>query len=141
VSDPSPSSTAELRRQLAELQAENRRLHDLLRRDVPDRIAPVESWRAGLFPQPDPRHEAGSSPVDQQSTRQAKVALFRSLFADRPEVTIRVHPADNHLFFRGAGRSAPAEYEPAQHVDPRVVADIASWLTTIIDRTARSDQP
>jgi hypothetical protein len=38
---------------------------------------------------------------------------------------------DNHLFFPGTGPSAPAEYEPAQHMDPTVVADIADWLTTV----------
>jgi dienelactone hydrolase len=46
----------------------------------------------------------------------------------RPEVTIRVYEADNHLFFSGTGLSTPAEYEPAQHVDPAVVADITEWL-------------
>jgi hypothetical protein len=46
-----------------------------------------------------------------------------------PDVTIRVYPADNHLFFPGEGPSTPAEYEPAQHVDPAVVADVAGWLT------------
>ncbi len=35
--------------------------------------------------------------------------------------------ADNHLFFRGTGKSTPTEYEPAQDVDPAVVAD---WLLT-----------
>jgi uncharacterized protein len=46
----------------------------------------------------------------------------------RPEATIRVYEADNHLFFSGTGPSTPAEYESAQHVDPTVVADIAKWL-------------
>jgi len=76
---------------------------------------------------------------DYQATVSEDLARWEAGLADRPEVTIRVYPADNHLFFRGSGPSAPAEYEPAQHVDPRVVADIASWLTTIIDRAARSD--
>jgi hypothetical protein len=56
------------------------------------------------------------------------LALWRAKL-DRPDVTVRVYEADNHLFFPGAGRSMPAEYEPAQHVDPAVVADIADWLT------------
>jgi len=41
-------------------------------------------------------------------------------------MTIRISPTDNHLFFSGSGPSAPAEYGPAQHMDPPVVADIAS---------------
>jgi hypothetical protein len=45
-------------------------------------------------------------------------------------VTIRVYDTDNHLFFTGTGQSSPAEYEPAQHVDPAVVGDIAGWLAT-----------
>ncbi|MEV6138770.1 hypothetical protein AB0L63_22440 [Nocardia sp. NPDC051990] len=48
----------------------------------------------------------------------------------RPRVTIRVYDADNHLFFPGTGLSTPAEYAPPQHVDPQVVTDIATWLST-----------
>jgi hypothetical protein len=29
----------------------------------------------------------------------------------------------------GSGPSSPAGYEPAQHVDPAMVADVAAWLT------------
>ena len=32
------------------------------------------------------------------------------------------------LFFPGEGPSGPAEYDPPQHVDPAVIADIAAWL-------------
>jgi uncharacterized protein len=42
-----------------------------------------------------------------------------------------VYEADNHLFFPGSGPSAPAEYEPAQHLDPAVAADIAGWLASL----------
>lgn len=48
--------------------------------------------------------------------------------AGRPGVTIRVHDADDHMFFAGAGKSAPADYERPRHVDAAVVADIAGWL-------------
>jgi hypothetical protein len=34
-----------------------------------------------------------------------------------------------HLFCTGDGPSSPSEYEPAQHLDPAVVTDIADWLT------------
>lgn len=45
------------------------------------------------------------------------------------DVTVRVYEADNHLFFTGSGACTPSEYEPAQHMDPAVVDDIAAWLT------------
>ncbi|MEA2500580.1 MAG: uncharacterized protein QOD01_691 [Actinomycetota bacterium] len=41
-----------------------------------------------------------------------------------------VYPLDNHSFLPGTGPSAPAEYEPVQHMDPAVVGGIASWLTS-----------
>jgi hypothetical protein len=59
------------------------------------------------------------------------LAGWQTSLAGRPDVTIRVYDADNHLFFPGTGRSAPAEYEPAQHVDPAVITDIADWLAGI----------
>jgi uncharacterized protein len=66
---------------------------------------------------------------DYQSTVAEDLAGWRAGLAGRPGVTIHVYEADNHLFFPGSGRSAPAEYEPAQHVDPAVITDIVAWLT------------
>jgi hypothetical protein len=43
-------------------------------------------------------------------------------------VTVRIYDADDHMFFIGAGKSTPADYERPQHVDAAVVADIARWL-------------
>jgi dienelactone hydrolase len=65
---------------------------------------------------------------DYQVTVEDDLSRWKTGIGHRPEVTIRVYDADNHLFFPGAGPSTPAEYEPAQHVDPAVVADIAGWL-------------
>lgn len=65
---------------------------------------------------------------DYQVTVADDLALWQSELADRPNVTIRVYDADNHLFFPGSGPSTPAEYEPAQHVDPTMIADIAKWV-------------
>jgi dienelactone hydrolase len=67
---------------------------------------------------------------DYQATVAEDLTRWRAGLAGRPDVTIRVYEADNHLFFPGSGRSAPAEYEPAQHLDPAVVADIAGWLAS-----------
>jgi len=67
---------------------------------------------------------------DYQVTVADDLARWEASLAGRPDVTIRVYNAGNHLFFRGTGKSSPAEYEAAQHVDPAVVADIADWLLT-----------
>jgi len=78
---------------------------------------------------------------DYQATVADDLARWRAGLADRPDVTIRVYDQDNHLFFPGSGPSAPAEYEPAQHVDPAVVADIASWLAAANPVPAAPSEP
>jgi hypothetical protein len=65
---------------------------------------------------------------DYQVTVQDDLSRWQEGLGHRADVTIRVYDADNHLFFRGAGTSTPADYAPPQHVDPDVVADIAQWL-------------
>src|SRR3954453_6011651 len=42
---------------------------------------------------------------DYQVTVEDDLARWRAALADRPDVTIRVHDADNHLFFAGSGPS------------------------------------
>ncbi len=66
---------------------------------------------------------------DYQATVEDDLGRWKAGLAGRPDVTVRVYPSDNHLFFCGSGPSSPAEYEPAQHMDPAVVADVAQWLT------------
>ena len=68
---------------------------------------------------------------DYQATVADDLVLWQAGLASAPGVTIRIYPLDNHLFFPGTGPSTPAEYEPAQHLDAAVVADIASWLETV----------
>jgi len=65
---------------------------------------------------------------DYQVTVEDDLSRWKEGLGHRPEVTIRVYEADNHLFFPGTGPSMPVEYDPAQHVDPAVIADIATWL-------------
>ena len=65
---------------------------------------------------------------DYQVTVTDDLVGWQNGLADRDNVTIRVYPADDHLFFAGSGRSTPADYEPAQHVDQDVVNDIARWV-------------
>jgi uncharacterized protein len=74
---------------------------------------------------------------DYQATVADDLARWEDGLAHRRDVTIRIYASDNHFFFSGTGPSAPAEYEPAQHMDPSVVADIAGWLTTVPGSAAR----
>jgi uncharacterized protein len=65
---------------------------------------------------------------DYQVTVDDDLARWRAALGDRPEVTVRVYPAHNHMFTPGSGPLTPAEYEPAQHVDGAVIGDIADWI-------------
>ena len=65
---------------------------------------------------------------DYQVTVVDDLALWEQGLRGRENVSIRVYPADNHLFLPGSGPSTPAELEPAQHLDPDVITDIAVWL-------------
>jgi dienelactone hydrolase len=76
---------------------------------------------------------------DYQVTVDDDLTGWRTGLAHRPDVVIRVYDADNHLFFPGSGPSTPAEYEPPQHVDPAVVADIAEWLAPDQSRPTSPD--
>ena len=66
---------------------------------------------------------------DYQVTVDDDLARWKDALDGEPEVTIRVYPAHNHLFTPGSGPSTPAEYEPAQHVDGAVVAEIGDWIS------------
>jgi pimeloyl-ACP methyl ester carboxylesterase len=66
---------------------------------------------------------------DYQATVDDDLSRWQAALGDRPDVTVRVYDADNHLFFPGSGPSTPEEYEPAQHMDPEVIAGVASWLS------------
>jgi dienelactone hydrolase len=65
---------------------------------------------------------------DYQVTVADDLPAWRTALGTRDDVTIRIYEPDNHMFFPGSGPSTPAEYEPAQHVDPAVVGDIAEWI-------------
>ena len=73
---------------------------------------------------------------DYQSTVAEDLAGWKASLAGRPDVTIHVYDADNHLFVPGRGPSSPTEYESVGHVDPAVVADIADWLATALPQPA-----
>lgn len=65
---------------------------------------------------------------DYQVTVEDDLALWRAGLGHRPDVTIHVHDADDHMFFPGKGPSTPADYQAPQHIDPAVIKDIAAWL-------------
>jgi dienelactone hydrolase len=65
---------------------------------------------------------------DYQATVADDLSRWRAGLGRRPDVAIRVYPADNHFFFPGTGPSSPAELAAARHLDPEVVADVADWL-------------
>jgi len=72
---------------------------------------------------------------DYQVTVTDDLVGWQTGLAGHPDVTIRVFAADNHLFFSGSGPSEPGEYEPAQHVDDAVIADVAQWIQQHADTT------
>ncbi|MEC3954396.1 hypothetical protein VMT65_15250 [Nocardia sp. CDC153] len=80
---------------------------------------------------------------DYQVTVEEDLRLWRNGLSGSPDVTIRVHAADDHLLFPGTGPSTPGDYVEPNHVDPEVITDIADWLgaepvrTTLRDRLAR----
>ena len=62
---------------------------------------------------------------------QATMADFdgwKAALGSRPSVRFKLYPDLNHLFVAGKGKSTPAEYEQAGHVDGEVVSDIADWV-------------
>jgi uncharacterized protein len=65
---------------------------------------------------------------DYQVTVDDDLARWQAGLAHRPDVTIRIYDADDHMFFAGAGASTPADYQVPRHVDAAVIADIADWL-------------
>ena len=65
---------------------------------------------------------------DYQATVTDDLTRWQAGLHGRPDVTIRVYPADNHCFFPGAGPSSPAELATPQHLDPQLVTDIDDWL-------------
>jgi fermentation-respiration switch protein FrsA (DUF1100 family) len=74
---------------------------------------------------------------DYQVTVKDDLSRWQAALAHRPEVTIRVYDADDHMFFSGTGPSTPADYESPQHLDPAVITDIAEWLAPRRGKIAR----
>lgn len=65
---------------------------------------------------------------DYQVTVGQDLSLWREGLRGRSDVSFRVYPADDHLFFPGTEAATPASYQIAQHVDPVLISDIAEWI-------------
>ncbi|MGW0250998.1 alpha/beta hydrolase family protein [Nocardia goodfellowii] len=68
---------------------------------------------------------------DYQVTVADDLSGWQAGLATRPEVTIRIYDADDHMFFPGSGPALPADYTRPQHVDPELIADLAAWVTSV----------
>jgi dienelactone hydrolase len=69
---------------------------------------------------------------DYQATVDEDLPRWRSALGDRPDVTIRVFPDDDHLFFTGTGPSSPQDImRSGGHVDPALVEQLAGWLASV----------
>jgi hypothetical protein len=55
-------------------------------------------------------------------------AKWKAALSGKSHVTFHSYPALNHLFIAGTGKSLPAEYQIAGHVDEAVIRDIADWM-------------
>jgi len=49
----------------------------------------------------------------------------------RKDVTVARFPKDDHLFLSGTGAPTPLDYTQPSHVDPKVIATIASWIERV----------
>jgi len=64
---------------------------------------------------------------------------YQELLADHPAATFILYPSLNHLFMKsiyGDISKAVEEYQVKQHVEPQVITDIASWITTVSAKSA-----
>jgi fermentation-respiration switch protein FrsA (DUF1100 family) len=64
------------------------------------------------------------------------LSKWQAALGGRPDVTIRIYEADNHLLFPGSSLSSAAEYEPAQHMEPEIITCAANWITSSWPRPA-----
>ena len=55
-------------------------------------------------------------------------ARWKAALGAKSTVTFKSYPALNHLFVAGTGKSLPAEYAQAGHIDEAVIRDIAAWI-------------
>lgn len=96
---------------------------------------PAPYWRDLAAHPPGPLVAKETRPVlvlhgdrDYQVTA-ADFAGWEKALAGKPNATLTRYPGLNHLFIHGQGPSAPPEYLQPGHVDPKVIDDIARFIT------------
>jgi dienelactone hydrolase len=65
---------------------------------------------------------------DYQVTVANDLEVWRKGLAGRGRVTVAQFPYADHLFLDATGPPTPLEYQTPGHVDPKVIATIASWI-------------
>jgi hypothetical protein len=56
-------------------------------------------------------------------------ALWKERLGRREKVALKLFADLDHLFVTGQGRSTPAEYQQAGHVDAAAISTIAQWIS------------
>jgi uncharacterized protein len=73
---------------------------------------------------------------DYQVTVANDLDVWRQGLKGRKGVTVVQFPQADHLFLDGTGRPTPLEYEKPGHVDPKVIATIATWVKQVAKSSA-----
>lgn len=68
---------------------------------------------------------------DYQVTVKSDLDVWIRGLEGRKGVTFVQFPKDDHLFFSGSGAPTPLEYTEPNHVDPKVIAAMASWIAKV----------
>ena len=76
---------------------------------------------------------------DYQVTK-ADFDMWSKSLGKRKNVTFKFYEKLNHLFMTGTGKSTPAEYAKAGHVEVQVVEDIAKWIGLGAAKEVRSEK-
>jgi dienelactone hydrolase len=69
--------------------------------------------------------------ADYQVTPALDFAVWQHALKDKANVTFKLLPNDDHLFFTVQPPSTPAEYQQPHAMDTTVINDIAGWIATI----------
>jgi pimeloyl-ACP methyl ester carboxylesterase len=74
---------------------------------------------------------------DYQATVANDLDVWLKGVRGRKGVTVVRFPRADHLFLDGNGAPTPLEYNKPGHVDPKVIATIASWINNVKNASAR----
>jgi hypothetical protein len=74
---------------------------------------------------------------DYQCTVRDDLDVWVKGLRGRKGVTVVRFPKADHLFLDGTGPPTPLEYEQLGHVDPKVIASVASWIDKVDGASSR----